>query len=107
MASATFHLVEAPDLNIIKKKKNGFISSILNLIVLSAGFAHINFRLLKLPNAIGLMLVSLIFSFFILIMYYFLLSKKILPKMDSINFSELLLESMLFYALCRSYTYKV
>jgi hypothetical protein len=30
MASATFHLVEAPDLNINIKNKNGFISSILN-----------------------------------------------------------------------------
>jgi CPA1 family monovalent cation:H+ antiporter len=50
------------------------------LIVLSAGFAYINFRLLKLPNAIGLMLVSLIFSFFLIMGYYFLLSKKILPS---------------------------
>jgi len=42
------------------------------LIVLSAGFAYINFRMLKLPNAIGLMLVSLIFSVFIILAgYYF------------------------------------
>jgi CPA1 family monovalent cation:H+ antiporter len=71
------------------------------LIVLSAGFAYINFRVLKLPNAIGLMLVSLIFSFFILIMgYYFPAFKdNIALKMDSINFSELLLESMLSFML--------
>ncbi|MBC5838879.1 cation:proton antiporter [Flavobacterium muglaense] len=71
------------------------------LIVLSAGFAYINFRILKLPNAIGLMLVSLIFSFFILIMGYYFPSFKedIAIKMDSINFSELLLESMLSFML--------
>ena len=71
------------------------------LIVLSAGFAYINFRLLKLPNAIGLMLVSLLFSFIILIMGYYFPSFKedIALKMDSINFSELLLESMLSFML--------
>ncbi|HQY21997.1 MAG TPA: sodium:proton antiporter, partial [Ignavibacteria bacterium] len=37
------------------------------LIVLSAGFAYINFRFLKLPNPIGLMLVSLIFSLIIIL----------------------------------------
>lgn len=71
------------------------------LIVLSAGFAYINFRILKLPNAIGLMLVSLVFSFVILIMGYYFPSFKedIAIKMDSINFSELLLESMLSFML--------
>jgi CPA1 family monovalent cation:H+ antiporter len=71
------------------------------LIVLSAGFAYINFRILKLPNAIGLMLVSLIFSFFILIMGYYFPSFKadIAVKMESINFSELLLESLLSFML--------
>ncbi|WP_339920708.1 sodium:proton antiporter [uncultured Flavobacterium sp.] len=71
------------------------------LIVLSAGFAYINFRILKLPNAIGLMLVSLIFSFIILILgYYFPAFKEsIAIKMDNINFSELLLEGMLSFML--------
>ena len=71
------------------------------LIVLSAGFAYINFRVLKLPNAIGLMLVSLIFSFIILILgYYFPAFKEsIAIKMDNINFSELLLEGMLSFML--------
>ncbi|SEA28327.1 sodium/proton antiporter, CPA1 family [Flavobacterium gillisiae] len=71
------------------------------LIVLSAGFAYINFRILKLPNAIGLMLVSLIFSFIILILgYYFPTFKEsIALKMDNINFSELLLEGMLSFML--------
>jgi CPA1 family monovalent cation:H+ antiporter len=71
------------------------------LIVLSAGFAYINFRVLKLPNAIGLMLVSLVFSFFIIIMghYFPIFKEDIAIKMDSINFSELLLESMLSFML--------
>lgn len=71
------------------------------LIVLSAGFAYINFRVLKLPNAIGLMLVSLIFSFFILIMGYYFPNFKadIAVTMESINFSELLLETLLSFML--------
>jgi len=71
------------------------------LIVLSAGFAYINFRVLKLPNAIGLMFVSLIFSFFILILgYYFPTFKEsVAIKMENINFSELLLEGMLSFML--------
>jgi CPA1 family monovalent cation:H+ antiporter len=71
------------------------------LIVLSAGFAYINFRILKLPNAIGLMLVSLIFSFLILIFgnYFPLLKQDIAIKMNNINFSELLLEEMLSFML--------
>lgn len=71
------------------------------LIVLSAGFAYINFRILKLPNAIGLMFVSLVFSLFILVIGYYFPSFKenIALKMDSINFSELLLEVMLSFML--------
>ncbi|MBE0393307.1 sodium:proton antiporter [Flavobacterium sp. PL002] len=71
------------------------------LIVLSAGFAYINFRILKLPNAIGLMFVSLIFSFIMLILGYYFPSFKesIAIKMEDINFSELLLEGMLSFML--------
>ncbi|NRS90247.1 CPA1 family monovalent cation:H+ antiporter [Flavobacterium sp. 7E] len=71
------------------------------LIVLSAGFAYINFRILKLPNAIGLMFVSLIFSFIMLILGYYFPSFKesIAVKMEDINFSELLLEGMLSFML--------
>jgi CPA1 family monovalent cation:H+ antiporter len=71
------------------------------LIVLSAGFAYINFRVFKLPNAIGLMLVSLIFSFFLLIAgYYFPSFKNMVTfRLNSINFSELLLEGMLSFML--------
>jgi CPA1 family monovalent cation:H+ antiporter len=71
------------------------------LIVLSALFAYINFRLLKLPNTIGLMLVSLLFSLLILLSGAFFPSFKnlIAIKLNSINFSELLLEGMLSFML--------
>jgi len=71
------------------------------LIVLSAVFSYINFRILKLPNAIGLMLVSLIFSLLILFAGYFFPSFKsmVAEMMTSINFSEILLEVMLSFML--------
>ncbi|MBK8557463.1 MAG: sodium:proton antiporter [Lewinellaceae bacterium] len=71
------------------------------LIVLSAGFAYINFRILKLPNAIGLMLVSLLFSLGIIALgYVFPDTKRILTSaVGNINFSSLLLEGMLSFML--------
>jgi Na+:H+ antiporter len=71
------------------------------LIVLSAGFAYINFRVLKLPNSIGLMLVSLIFSFVIILIGNFYPSFKdsVAESLGTLNFSELLLEGMLSFML--------
>jgi len=71
------------------------------LIVISATFAYINFRYLKLPNAIGLMLVSLIFSLLVLFAGSFFPSIKLLvaAQLNSLNFSELLLEVMLSFML--------
>lgn len=71
------------------------------LIVLSAGFAYINFRVLKLPNAIGLMLVSLVFSILVIIAgYYFPAFKNVVAgKLSSLDFSDLLLEGMLSFML--------
>src|SRR5665648_509424 len=71
------------------------------LIVLSAVFAYINFRLLKLPNVIGLMLVSLVFSLIILVAGYFFPAFKsmVAARLNNINFSELLLEGMLSFML--------
>ena len=71
------------------------------LIVLSALFSFINFRYLKLPNTIGLMLVSLLFSFVILIAgnYFPVFKNDIVERMNSINFSELVLEGMLSFLL--------
>lgn len=71
------------------------------LIVLSASFAYINFRYLKLPNAIGLMLVSLLFSLGIIGVSYVVPSLKVNVAhiLNGINFSELLLEVMLSFML--------
>jgi len=70
-------------------------------MVLSAIFAYINFRILKLPNTIGLMLVSLVFSLLILLIGYFFPSIKnlVASRLTGINFSELLLEVMLSFML--------
>ncbi len=71
------------------------------LIVLSAGFAYVNFRLLKLPSTIGLMLVSLLFSFSVLLVgsYYPPFKEWVSTRLNSLNFSELLLEGMLSFML--------
>ncbi|MCW2118537.1 cation:proton antiporter [Flavobacterium sp. 7A] len=71
------------------------------LIVLSASFAYINFRYLKLPNAIGLMLVSLLFSLGIIGISFIFpsLKENVAEILNGINFSELLLEVMLSFML--------
>lgn len=71
------------------------------LIVLSAFFAYVNFRFLKLPNSIGLMLISLLFSLSIIGVSYVVpsLREDISNLLNSINFSELLLEVMLSFML--------
>ncbi len=71
------------------------------LIVIAALFAYINFRYLKLPNAIGLMLVSLAFSMLIIATSYFFpwVRIDVAEKLVDLNFSELLLEGMLSFML--------
>ncbi|HEX5026734.1 MAG TPA: sodium:proton antiporter [Agriterribacter sp.] len=71
------------------------------LIVLSAGFAYFNFRFLKLPGTIGLMLISLVFSLFILLIGYFFPSfhQLLASVIKKVDFSELLLEGMLSFML--------
>jgi monovalent cation:H+ antiporter, CPA1 family len=71
------------------------------LIVLSALFAYINFKFLKLPNAIGLMLVSLLFSLSIIAISVVIPTFKnyIVEILNNIDFSELLLEVMLSFML--------
>jgi len=71
------------------------------LIVLSASFAYVNFRYVKLPNTIGLMLVSLLFSLAIIAIspYYPYLKTEVEILLRNIDFSELLLEFMLSFML--------
>ncbi len=71
------------------------------LIVLSALFAYINFRYLKLPPAIGLMLIALLTSVALFItgnLYPQILNDATL-LIKSFDFSELLLGSMLSFML--------
>ena len=71
------------------------------LIVLVAAFAYINYRYIKLPAAIGLMMVSLVFSISLIILGY--LNTGVTEQMQNwlgqFHFSELLLDSMLSFML--------
>jgi len=71
------------------------------LILLSGIFGYINVRFLKLPNTIGLMVITIIFTLIVIALSYFdptllNLEKEIISK---INFRELLLEEMLSFLL--------
>jgi CPA1 family monovalent cation:H+ antiporter len=71
------------------------------LIVLSALFAYINFRYLKLPASIGLMLIALVASIVLFIigtLFPDILSE-VTVFIKSFDFSELLLGSMLSFML--------
>ncbi len=71
------------------------------LIVLAAVFGYLNIRFLKLPNTIGLMIISIIFSLFILATGYF--SPELLALesklVGSIDFEKVLMEGMLCFLL--------
>lgn len=71
------------------------------LIILVAAFAYINHRYIKLPNAIGLMLVALIFSLGILLVGYldYSIAETMKEWLGQFHFSELLLDSMLSFML--------
>ncbi|WP_347174307.1 cation:proton antiporter [Polaribacter uvawellassae] len=71
------------------------------LIFFSAIFGYINVRFLKLPNTIGLMIITIVFTLFVIALSYLdptLLNfeKEIISKID---FRELLLEEMLSFLL--------
>ena len=71
------------------------------LIFLSAIFGYINVRFLKLPNTIGLMIITIVFTLFVIALSYLdptLLNfeKEMISKLD---FRELLLEEMLSFLL--------
>ena len=79
------------------------------LVFLSAVFGYINVRILKLPNTIGLMVITIVFTLGVFALSYFdatLLNaeKYIITQID---FRTVLLDVMLsFSALCRSATYQ-
>lgn len=71
------------------------------LIVLAALFGYINARFLKLPNTIGLMSITILFTLVVLGLSYFddtLLEKEKL-LISEINFQEVLLDVMLSFLL--------
>lgn len=71
------------------------------LIVLSALFAYINYKYIKLPGTIGLMVTGLIFSVGLIISSY--ISESVLDKVrgsiQKLDFSNLLLDIMLSFML--------
>ncbi len=71
------------------------------LIFLAALFGYLNVRFLKLPNTIGLMMITIVFTLFVIALSYLdptLLNfeKEMISKID---FRELLLEEMLSFLL--------
>ncbi|MEO6691986.1 MAG: sodium:proton antiporter [Saprospiraceae bacterium] len=71
------------------------------IIVLSALFAYINFRFIKLPSSIGLMLLALLTSFALIGLGVISpdITNEIKILLNSIDFSELLMGSMLSFML--------
>ena len=71
------------------------------LIVLAAFFGYLNARFLKLPNTIGLMSITILFTLVVLALSYFddtlLEQEKLL--ISEINFQEVLLDVMLSFLL--------
>ncbi|CRI65824.1 Sodium/hydrogen exchanger [Thiocapsa sp. KS1] len=71
------------------------------LIGFAALFSWLNDRYLKLPNAIGLMLIALVFSLVLLLPFPFAreLEQEVQRMLASIDFSEALLQGMLGFLL--------
>jgi CPA1 family monovalent cation:H+ antiporter len=71
------------------------------LIVLTAAFSYINFRFIKMPATIGVMLISLVCSLFIVIIgvFYPSILQKPIAFISSIDFGALLMRIMLSFLL--------
>lgn len=74
---------------------------ITSLIFLSAIFGYINVRFLKLPNTIGLMLITILYTLGVLALSYFddTLLKAELEFIKQIDFKTVLLDQMLSFLL--------
>ncbi len=71
------------------------------LIVLSAVFGYINTKFIKLPDTIGLMVITILFTFAVFVLSYFdstLLEKEV-ELITSIDFETVLLDVMLSFLL--------
>jgi len=71
------------------------------LLIFVAGFAYINYRYIKLPTAIGLMLMALILSLVLIVVGYFIPSVKdlLVLTLEKVDFSSLVLDFMLSFML--------
>ncbi|HKJ41340.1 MAG TPA: sodium:proton antiporter [Sunxiuqinia sp.] len=71
------------------------------LIVMSALFAYVNFRFIRLPSTIGLMLIAIVTSFFLIAVAKFfpVVMKDTTSLVQNFDFSDLLLDSMLSFIL--------
>ena len=72
------------------------------LLTLSALFSYINFRWIKLPSAIGLMLISLSFSLILVLLDnfgIFLIRDDAMAFISSIDFNKTLMDGMLSFLL--------
>ena len=71
------------------------------LVLISAAFGYINVRFLKLPNTIGLMLITIVFTLAIIALSYFddTLLEAELIIIKKIDFKAVLLDVMLSFLL--------
>ena len=79
----------------------GLFEIIAILLTLSAVFSFINYRFLKLPNTIGLMLIGLLFSLLLIAISRFFPGSKqwAVAMLGQIDFDETLLHGMLSFLL--------
>jgi len=79
----------------------GLFEIIAILFTLSALFSFINYRFFKLPNTIGLMLISLIFSLLLIVIGLFVPESKqwAVKLLTQIDFDKTLLHGMLSFLL--------
>lgn len=78
-----------------------FYTIITIIISISALFAYINFRFIKLPVTIGIMVMSLLFSVMLVTIGHFIpsISSNLISMIHSIDFHELLMNIMLSFLL--------
>ncbi len=76
--------------------------SVLTIIIsISALFAYVNYRYIKLPGTIGIMVMSLVSSVLLVALGHFVpsFSSEVIMMIESIDFHELLMEVMLSFLL--------
>ena len=71
------------------------------LISLSAFFMYLNYRYIKLPETIGIMILSLVFSLIVIMMQGFGLTdfKNLITLIQNIDFEKTLMQGMLSFLL--------